>query len=65
MYFLALKWGVWPWNEDFLYIILALGCYLTKAHRYYFEHDNNSNLMRFYVFYDIVDVEGLEIKADL
>ena len=50
-------------DQYFITIILALGCYLTKAHSYLFQR--GSNYDNFYVFYDIKDVEELEIKADL
>jgi hypothetical protein len=43
-------------------IILALACYLTKAHAYSVKYSENKNYAEFYVFYDIKDVEGLELE---
>ncbi len=45
--------------------VLALACYLTKAHAYTFRNFANTNYAEFYVFYDIKDVEGLELKPEL
>jgi len=44
---------------------MALSCYLTKAHAYGFENLENKNYASFFVFYDIKDVEGLELKSEL
>lgn len=52
-------------NEYILKIIMGIACYLTKAHGYIFEHDSSHNYLRLFVFYDIKDVEGLELKPDL
>jgi len=52
-------------DNIFLIIIMALACYLTKAHRYAIEHYKEINFYIYYVFYDIKDVEGLELKPDL
>jgi len=52
-------------NDYIITIIMALGCYLTKAHAYLFETNKHINYGSFYVFYDIKDVEGLELKPDL
>lgn len=52
-------------NQEIIDIIVALGCYITKAHGFYLERDPLKNFDTFYVFYDIKDVEGLEIKSDL
>ena len=53
-------------DEMFLKIIAALACYLTKAHGYIYEqHTDKQNYNILYVFYDVKDVEGLEIKPDL
>ncbi len=52
-------------NYYILKIIMGIACYLTKAHGYIFEYDPNTNYAKFFVFYDIKDVEGLELKPDL
>ncbi len=52
-------------NDYILKIIMSLGCYLTKAHGYHFENIPTANYAYFFVFYDIKDVEGLEIKPEL
>jgi len=52
-------------NDYIIKIIAALASYLTKAHAYFFENDENKNYVSFFVFYDIKDVEGLEIKPEL
>ena len=52
-------------NSNISNIIIALGCYLTKAHGYLLQHDSTINYSVFYVFYDIKDVEGLELIPDL
>ncbi len=52
-------------NNNIGDIIISLGCYLTKAHGYLLQHDPKNNYSVFYVFYDIKDVEDLEIKPDL
>jgi hypothetical protein len=52
-------------NDYVLKIIIALACYLTKAHAYLFENAEYTNYSSFFVFYDIKDVEGLELKPEL
>jgi len=52
-------------NDYIIKIIMALSCYLTKAHAYGFENLENKNYLSFFVFYDIKDVEGLELKSEL
>jgi len=52
-------------DNNFLEIIMALSCYLTKAHFYTFHNYAQDNHQTFYVFYDVKDVEGLELKPDL
>lgn len=52
-------------NDYIITIIMALACYLTKAHAYKFENRQGTNYSFFFVFYDIKDVEGLEIKPEL
>lgn len=55
-------------NDKIGDIIIALGCYLTKAHGYFLRrsvHAHARNIDTFYVFYDIKDVENLDIKPDL
>jgi len=52
-------------NDNITEIIIALGCYLTKAHGFIVQLNSTINYSVFYVFYDIKDVEGLEIKPDL
>jgi hypothetical protein len=52
-------------NDYIITIIMALSCYLTKAHAYIFEGTKKENYASFFVFYDIKDVEGLEIKSEL
>jgi len=52
-------------NDYILKIIIGIACYLTKAHGYIFDYDLNTNYTKFSVFYDIKDVEGLELKAEL
>ena len=52
-------------NPRIIDIIIALGCYLTKAHGFIIETNPKENHAVFYVFYDIKDVEGLELIPDL
>jgi hypothetical protein len=51
-------------DDNFLEIIMALSCYLTKAHSYLLEKDEKNHSI-FYVFYDVKDVEGLELQPNL
>lgn len=52
-------------NEFILILIFAISCYLTKAHTYISERSDESNYMSFCVFYDVKDVEGLELDVNL
>ena len=52
-------------DDNFLKIIYALSCYLTKAHSYTLVNVKNQNFQPLYLFYDVKDVEGLELKSDL
>ena len=52
-------------NDNIVQIILALGCYLTKAHSYSIKTPPDKNFAVFYVFYDIKEVEELGLNLNL